>query len=197
MKSLKNYQPQLVTFIFINLILLGFDNYISLELKKIDINTLKLVPIPSILILCTYIFNGILTSDIKYKIVFFRWKNPLPASRLQKVVENDPRINLELIIEKYGPIPNDPKKQNFYWYQKLYKVQQDVEKVRDIHRNFLMTRDMSAICFMILIISAITSLFSIISPIHVLIVLFEFLIIRRVSCNYGNRFVATVVAEAI
>jgi hypothetical protein len=198
METLKNYQLHLFSFIVLNAMVIGVDSYFATEIKKLDAVTIKnLVLIPSISILLSIVFNGILTSNIKYRIVFLKWANPLPASRLQKIIKDDPRFNIEQVIEKYGPIPSDPKQQNIYWYQKLYKNHQDVEKVRDIHRLFLMTRDMTAISFLVLIVSILNVLFFNGTMIQILIVLVEYLLLRQVCCNYGNRFVATVVAESI
>lgn len=198
METIKNYQLSLFSFIVVNAILIGFDSYYATEIKKFDATMVKqLVLIPSISVLISITFNGILTSNMKYRIVFLRWNNPLPASRFKKIVLNDTRFNIEQIIEKYGPIPNEPKQQNIYWYHNLYKSTQESEKVRDIHRLFLMTRDMTTIIFIILIIAILNVIFLKGSLIQIVIVFVEFILLRQVSDNYGKRFVATVIAEAI
>ncbi|WP_064091552.1 hypothetical protein [Rossellomorea aquimaris] len=198
MGNLKNYNATLFSFVILNLLLVGLDSYLALSMEKLNAETLiKLLPVSSIVILSTIILNGFLSSNFKYMLVFMRMNNPLPASRLQETLRNDHRVSIDQVSEKFGPIPNEPKQQNIYWYQKLYKPNQDSEKVRDIHKKFLMTRDMTAICFMILIFSILNTLLLTGTWLHIFIILGEYLIIRLVATNYGKRFVATVVAESI
>jgi hypothetical protein len=198
LETLKNYQIHLFTFIVINLIVIGFDNYFSTELKKFDLNIIKnIIAIPSISVLITYLLNGILPSSLKYKIVFLKWYNPLPASRIVKIIERDERFTIQQVIEKFGPIPSLPKEQNIYWFQKIYKNVQDIEKVRDVHRSFLLTRDLTAICTLILLISILNVIFLSGSLTQIIIVLVELLLLRQVASNFGKRFVATTVAESL
>jgi hypothetical protein len=198
MGNLKNYNTTLFSFVILNLLLVGLDSYLALSMDKLNTEMfVKLLPLTSIVILSTIILNGVLSSNLKYKLVFMRMNNPLPASRLQKTLSNDHRVSIDQVSEKYGPIPNEPKQQNIYWYQKIYKPNQDSEKVRDIHKKFLMTRDMTAICFMIFIFSILNTLILSGTWIHVFIIFGEYLIIRSVAANYGKRFAATAVAESI
>ncbi|WP_106496142.1 hypothetical protein [Lentibacillus sp. Marseille-P4043] len=197
MRNLKNYNLTLLSFVIVNLLLVGLDNYLALSMDKLNQKTfIKLLPLSSIVILSTIILNGALSSNLKYKLVFLKVKNPLPASRLYETLNNDYRVTIDQISEKYGPIPKDPKQQNIYWYQKIYKPNQDSEKVYDIHKKFLMTRDMTAICFMIFMFSIVYTLFSG-TWLHMVVIFIELLVIREVAANYGKRFVCTVVAESI
>lgn len=198
MENLKKYNTPLFTFVILNVLLVGFDSYFALSMDKLNFEKyIKLFSLPSIIILSTMILNGVLSSNLKFKLVFLRMSNPLPASRLLETLSKDDRVSIEQITEKFGPIPTDPKQQNNYWYHKIYKPNQDSEKVRDIHKKFLMARDMTGICFMILIFSIINILILSGTWSHVSIILIEFFIIRLVAANYGKRFVATVVAESI
>ncbi|MCM3381222.1 hypothetical protein CHH77_16760 [Shouchella clausii] len=199
MENLKSYNTTLFSFVILNILLVvGLDSYLALSMDKLNTETLiKFLPLPSIVLLSTIVLNGILSSNLKYKLVFMRMSNPLPASRLQETLRNDHRVSIDQVTKKFGPIPNEPKQQNMYWYQKIYKHAQNSEKVRDIHKKFLMTRDLTAMCFMILIFSILNTLILTGTWIHVFIILGEYLIIRLVAANYGKRFVATVVAESI
>jgi hypothetical protein len=198
MENIKNYNKHLFSFVVLNLFVLGMNQYLELEYKSINITDIKeLLPIPSIAILSTYILNGLLPSNAKYRIVFFRWNDPLPASRFETLIKNDYRFTIDQVIEKYGPIPSSPKQQNIYWYQKIYKPHQDAEKVKEIHRSFLMTRDLTSICLMLIVVSILDLIFFKGSWIHLLIVILEFIFLRQVASNYGKRFVTTVISESI
>ncbi|MFD1735406.1 hypothetical protein ACFSCX_02405 [Bacillus salitolerans] len=198
MENLKNYQPHIFAFIIINLLIIGIDNFLSIDIKNIDKPAIvRIVSMPSIAVLSAYVVNGLLTSEMKFRIVFFKWKNPLPASRLLKVIKKDSRFEIEQVIEKFGEIPIDPIKQNAYWYQKIYKINQDKEKIRDAHRNFLMTRDLTAICLIFFIASIINVILFSGSINQILIIFIEFFLLRYVASNYGHRLVTTSVAEAV
>lgn len=196
--TLKNYQIHLFSFILLNIIIIGFDSFLATETKNFDLNTVKKVLIlPSTTILITYVLNGIFPSKFKNRIIYFRWSDPLPASRFKKIIEDDDRLTVQQVVEKYGPIPSNPKEQNIYWFQKMYKGVQGIEKVREVHRSFLLTRDLTAISILILLVSILNVVFLSGSLVQIIIVFIELLLLRQVSSNYGKRFVATVVAESI
>lgn len=188
-------------FIFITsnlLIVIGLDSYLSFNTEKLNKeDVIDLIPLPSLILLSTIILNGLFTSEFKYKLVFLKTTNPLPGSRLQKVLENDDRFSINQVIEKFGPIPDNPKEQNIYWYQRIFSPNQNSEKVLDTHRNFLLMRDLTAICVVFILYSILNTLVFSGTWIYVIIFLIEYLIIRLVAVNYGNRLVTTTVAESI
>lgn len=199
MEDLKRYNTILFSFLILNVVLVGLlDSYLPLILDNFNTKKLiKFISLTSIILLSTVILNGVLSSDFKHKLVFMKMNNPLPASRLQKTLKNDQRVSIDQVSEKFGPIPDDSKQQNVYWYQKIYKPNQDSKKIQDIHKKFLMTRDMTAICIIILFFSILNTLFLSGTWLHVLVILCEYFIVRLVAANYGKRFVTTVIAESI
>ncbi|MFC7320063.1 hypothetical protein [Halobacillus campisalis] len=198
MTNIKNYNISLISFVFVNLALLGLDSYLSIIYDNMKPELLlKSLPIPSIVTLLTLVLNGIIPSDYKYKLVFWRWSNPLPGSRLKKIINKDHRVSIDQISLKFGDIPDEPKQQNMYWYQKIFKPNQESEKILDVHKKFLLTRDITAISFMIFIISIVNAIIFNGTFIHIVIVLVEYITFSLVSSNYGRRFVATTIAEAV
>lgn len=195
MEDLKRYNTILFSFLILNVVPVGLlDSYLPLILD--NFNTKKLIFLTSIILLSMVILNGVLSSDFKHKLVFMKMNNPLPASRLQKTLKNDQRVSIDQVSEKFGPIPDDSKQQNVYWYQKIYKPNQDSKNTR-YSQKFLMTRDMTAICIIILFFSILNTLFLSGTWLHILVILCEYFIVRLVAANYGKRFVTTVIAESI
>jgi hypothetical protein len=64
------------------------------------------------------IINAFLPSDFKAKIIFTRWKDPLPGCRaFSEYGPKDPRINLQKLKAKYGSLPRKSREQNVLWYK--------------------------------------------------------------------------------
>lgn len=147
----------------------------------------------------TVVLNGILSSNLKASIVFWRLNNPLPGTRVfSGLAQSDPRIDLERIAEQHGSIPVDPVAQNRLWF-KIYKSHEDKVAVLESHKNYLLTRDLSSMAFLFFLffttawIIASTSYSLKIGYIAFLIIQYNLLTI--VARNYGNRFACTVLAE--
>ncbi|MGM7637558.1 hypothetical protein [Bacillus sp. Hm123] len=189
----------LFSFIILNLLFfLEYHDYVSSYIEIFRDKTYsKLFPLHVIIFLSTTLLQGILSSHLKYILVFKRVKNPLPGCRLSKVLKNDARVSLDQVVERFGQIPTDPKEQNAYWYNKIYKSIEQSIKVDNVHQKFLMTRDMTAICVIILIFSIIHWLFFSGTFTYIFLMCIEYFFISLAATNYGNRFVATVVAEAV
>lgn len=135
MEDLKRYNTILFSFLILNVVPVGLlDSYLPLILD--NFNTKKLIFLTSIILLSMVILNGVLSSDFKHKLVFMKMNNPLPASRLQKTLKNDQRVSIDQVSEKFGPIPDDSKQQNVYWYQKIYKPNQDSKNTRYSQKVF-------------------------------------------------------------
>jgi hypothetical protein len=194
-EPLKRYQTLTIVFLIGNLFVMGVDQYFINTNNFNPQQFFKSVPFPAVSVIGSYVLNGLLSSELKYKIVFLRWKNPLPGSRLKQTIRNDSRFTLDRVVEKFGPIPEDPKDQNVFWFQKIYKPIQNEEKVRNTHKSFLLTRDLTGISALLLIASIIyVATFS--SGLWIIFVLvIEFLLLRLAASNYGKRLVCTVIAN--
>jgi len=204
-KSIKSeIFPYLRNFIIINIIIfIAIYIYGKIGIKElqkiIELFTFRdgfiLIAIPII----TIVTNGILTSNIKSSLVFWKIKSPLPGCRIfSNLALHDPRIDFNKIIKKYGNIPHEPSAQNKLWYE-IYKRHQEKTIIRESHKNYLLTRDLSGLAFIFLFI-VILSLFFIelnlrIKLIYSLFLLLQYLIISISARNYGNRFACNVLAE--
>jgi hypothetical protein len=149
--------------------------------------------------LLTVILNGILPNNLKAILVFWKIKDPLPGSRVfTNLALKDPRIDLEKIRQKYGDLPSLPNEQNRLWY-KIYKQHQSKITIVESHKDFLLTRDLASVsaiflvCFSLSVIflsGAIKVKFG-----YIVFLIFQYIILARVSKNYGERFVCNVLAE--
>ena len=155
-----------------------------------------------LLIPLSVILEGLISSDFKHKLVFWKIKNPLPASRaFTEIAPRDSRIDmakLELLME--NGVPLDPDKQNAAWYA-LYKKHSSKELVFDAHKSFLLTRDLASLSFL-LIPSSIAAYMLWRIPlksmaIHPAFLSVVLLMASRASQNYGKRFVGNVLVETL
>ncbi len=156
---------------------------------------LNLIVFPFLII----IINGILPSNIKAGLVFFRFKYVLPGHRVfTKLVHRDPRIDTKKLFNQIGYKPVLPSEQNKLWYS-IYKKIESTPFISESHRVFLLTRDIAAISFLfipigilILILNDLSlniiTKFSLVSSI-------QYVVIALVASNYGKRFALNVLAE--
>lgn len=193
----------LIAFLFLNLLLfLAFSLKYSLSLdlfsqwKEIfDTKYLFLI----ILYILVILVEGVLSSDIKAKIVFLKFKNPLPGSRsFSAIAKNDSRINLEELKTKIDKIPQKPEEQNNLWY-KIYRDYSERPIVYQSHKFFLLTRDLATITLFVITVSFFGYFFLDFTfgkaIIHFLILVSILLLTIMSSQNYGKRFVANVLVE--
>lgn len=198
MKKQVTYQLVLIAFLLFNFLLLGFNEYIR-------ISTLQSNPFifgtslyfTSVALVINFILNGLLPRDFKFMIISCKWKNYYPTFKLETLIKQDMRFDKEQFEKNFGRIPEDVKEKNIYWYQNIYKKVQDVEKVKTVHRDFLLSRDIAVICFFTIIISVINTILFEGALWHIPLLLMEFLILKTVSINYANRFITTAISEAL
>ncbi|MBT3013084.1 MAG: hypothetical protein KME41_15225 [Candidatus Thiodiazotropha sp. (ex Lucina pensylvanica)] len=144
------------------------------------------------------LLNSQIDPQIKAKIAFLRWSNPLPGSRaFSKYGKADPRVDLEVLETKYGALPQDPQSQNKLWY-KLYQANSDENSVVDAHREFLLYRDMASLGLIFLVIFSIAakvflSSFEVYCT-FLLLMLIQLLVLINAARHHGARFVTNVLA---
>ena len=204
-KSLKSqYLFKLWIFIGFNFILF----WMILVSKDINITeltqfekylTAKNSVIASFAPIISIVLNGLLPSNAKVILVFWRIKYPLPGSRVfSDLAKKDLRINLENIREKYGYLPEDHAKQNHLWY-KIYKIHESKITILDSHKNYLLCRDLTGISIIFFTIFTIFTLIFVRTQVcifyYILYLFIQFLILSIAAQNYGNRFVCNVLAE--
>jgi hypothetical protein len=144
------------------------------------------------------VVNGLLSAQAKARLVFWRWRDPLPGSRaFSHYVHLDPRIDVAALKSKVGPFPTKPNEQNALWY-KLYKSVENDPRVLHVHRLFLLTRDYAGIAFMLLIVFGGIGIVEMqtyrTELLYAAALLAQFVASAVAARNYGVRFVNTVLA---
>lgn len=204
-KSIKSeYLPKFSLFVGIHFVIL-FSLYIYDEIHLNNSSNFisAIINQKSFLVLLfpivTLIINGIIPSQMKAILVFWKIKDPLPGSiAFTRLALNDPRINLDVIKNKHSFLPTDPKEQNQLWY-KLYKTHEEKITIKDSQRNYLFTRDLTAFIFLLIPICIVVNIIVGSSFNNILFLLiamsFEYIILVISTRNYGYRFVCNVLAE--
>lgn len=144
------------------------------------------------------VLNSQLSPDTKARIIFARYRNPLPGARaFTELGPADPRVDMAKLEQKLGPLPIEPVEQNRTWYG-LYRSIRDEATVLGIHRDYLFYRDYgSAAVIMLFLLSAGALCFADhwqpIALYAVLLVIQAALAVRAAR-DRGRRFVTTVLA---
>lgn len=149
--------------------------------------------------LTTTVVNGLLTAGTKARLVFLRWHYPLPGCRaFSKLAQSDPRIDLDRLRQAVGgKFPEKPRAQNAAW-RLLLDAAEDEPKVLQSHRDFLLTRDLTGLAAIVLVVfGAIGLAFAPtwkVAIFYVVGLAAQYLVMRQAASNYGSRFVCTVMA---
>jgi hypothetical protein len=144
------------------------------------------------------IANAQLSAEAKARVVFLRWNNPLPGCEaFSRHASRDPRIDLDELGRRHGPLPSDPAQQNRLWY-KLYKSVEAEPSIQQVHREFLFARDYACLALMMIVILGgvgflqIRSLSTALGYFAILVL--QFALTVRAARNHGRRFVTNVLA---
>lgn len=145
------------------------------------------------------IINSQLRPQVKARIVFFRWHNPLPGCEaFTKHAPADPRIDMTILESKFGPLPTDARAQNTLWYR-LYQQVQNTKAVRQINRNWLFARDYGCVVALLTPLLGVAGIFQMAtfsSYVGMLAILGgQFLLASQAARNNAIRLVTTVIAQ--
>ncbi|MGX9983173.1 hypothetical protein [Methylobacterium fujisawaense] len=149
--------------------------------------------------LTTTVVNGLLSSTTKARLVFLRWRHPLPGCRaFSRLAPADPRIELDRLRRALGgKFPATPEAENAAWNRLLAAVKNE-PNVLQSHRDFLLTRDLTGLAAIVLVVfGAIAAVFAPTSRaagLYGLVLAAQYLLVRQAASNYGSRFVCTVMA---
>jgi hypothetical protein len=147
----------------------------------------------------TIVLTGLLGDTGKARLIFWRWRDPLPGCRVfTELMAADPRIDHGILKTKHGTLPSEPHAQNALWYR-LYKKHLAKANVSESHRIYLLMRDMTVV----------SAIFAVLLPVGVFMVsvdrqvviiysaalIAEYMILATSARNYGERFVLNVLAE--
>ncbi|MYK70059.1 MAG: hypothetical protein F4020_11365 [Gammaproteobacteria bacterium] len=164
--------------------------------ELVDIKHLLSLGLP----VATLILDGIVTSDFKAALVYWKWRNPLPGHAAFTVHGRaDSRVDMNALEAEHGPLPTDPVEQNRLWY-KLSKATANRGSVDEAHYAWLLARDLTSLSFALLIVTA--GLAAVLRvggwEWNALITAqgLLYVVLSQVAANKGIRFVTTVLAEA-
>ncbi len=197
-------KPTLYSFIILNIVI----GYIFLFISDPSIDkaneflakiTIKQGVFTLVIPFIVLILTSLLSSNTKYKLIFFRFNNPLPGSRaFSKLMFKDPRIDVVNLEKKYSPFPEKASEQNSLWY-KIYQKHRNNNIVIASHRKFLLLRELATISFLlwlavIIVLFIFKSEFSN-SNDYIIFLLVQFILLNVGARNLGVRFTCNVLTE--
>lgn len=113
--------------------------------------------------MCLFILTDIITNKWKERLVHFRWKNPLPGCRANKLIANDHRIDPNSLPPIVGQLLDEklsPLERNARWYGNIYLPVREQLPISNTHQKYLLYRDAASGSFLLLIFLAIADIVS-------------------------------------
>ncbi len=196
--KIKNY-PILGGYILVNLWLL----YLIFWGARPDVGFFKdlqsLLPAGIAATLIAVAFSELISGETKARLVYRRWKYPLPGYRaFSEHTEKDPRIDRKVLEKRYGKLPNKEEAENKLWF-KLSKLNEARPSVAYAHRFYLLMRDLAWVTLLQIVIAVAAAIYTNANLEHwiksVGILLAEFFIAIRTAASFGVEFVRNVLAE--
>ena len=107
--------------------------------------------IGSIVPLVVFVLDTLWSPTAKARIVYWRWRHPLPGSRAFAIhLYEEHRADPNRLEKNWGPFPENPVDQNRLWYH-IYEFFNAENRVREAHRSWLFSRDLTGLVFLFLI----------------------------------------------
>jgi hypothetical protein len=144
--------------------------------------------------------TGLLSADLKARLVFLRWKRALPGHRAFSVyAKKGPRIDFVRLQRALGnKLPADPEAENAAWYR-FYLEVQNVPAVQQVHRDFLLLRDYTGLATLFLIGFGLAAFIVVatwkVFTFYLGFLVIQLIVVRHSAATYGIRFVCTVLAQ--
>lgn len=154
--------------------------------------------------LAIIVLDGVVPNGLKDFFVFWRRPHPLPGHRAFTVIAKKSPDTIDLkVLRKYAnPLPKVPAKQNKLWMD-IYEKYQDHPSVTQVHRAYLLTREMTSLCVLFaLLFPTVLYLIQVDKPDHVFalkyfaVLFVQFILIATSSRSYGNGLVHVVLVRA-
>jgi hypothetical protein len=144
------------------------------------------------------LFDGIVPTPLKERLVFWRWNDYLPSNRAFTVYgPRDSRVDMAALERRIGKLPTKPADQSRAWY-KLFKLCDTQPEISQAHQSYLFARDYSAISLVFLACAG--SLSVVVLPdVKAVLTYFGFLVVQcLISClsarHHGTRMVTNTLA---
>ena len=102
--------------------------------------------------IAVFLLNGWLSADMKARIVYLRWRDPLPGSRAFSIhLPRESRADPGRLAHRWGPFPTSAIDQNRLWYRIFKSVDTELE-IHEAHRDSLLSRDLAGFGFLFLLL---------------------------------------------
>ena len=145
------------------------------------------------------VLAGVIGDTGKARLVFWRWRNPLPGCRVFSVLlHTDSRIDVDALKAVVGTFPEDAAGQNALWYR-LYKKHGSKNTVLEAHKVYLLTRELTAVSAVFAVMFSIGILVDQVelrtTALYIAALVLQYLLVATAARNYGNRFALNVLTE--
>lgn len=146
----------------------------------------------------TSVVCELLNATTKARLVFWRWRDPLPGARaFSHLMHADPRVDVAALTRKLGALPTTPREQNALWYR-LYLKHQNEPQIVQVHRTFLFDRDYTALAALAFCVCTPLSVWLMkpgaLCAGYIAALILQYLLVRQAAKHQGERFVTSVVA---
>ena len=147
-----------------------------------------------------FVLDGLLSADVKARVVYWRRHHPLPGSRaFSDHVHREPRADPHRLAQKWGAFPNNPTDQNRLWYRIYMSVDGQV-RVHEAHRSWLFARDLTAYSALFVVLLGSATVFTNapwgVVSLYLSGLAIQYLAAMTAARTFGVRFVRTVLAVA-
>jgi hypothetical protein len=145
--------------------------------------------------------TGLVSSQGKARLIFWRWRNSLPGHRaFSRLALRDARIDPSKLRALVRPWPQGPAEENRTWFA-LYKKFAEAPTVLQAHRAFLLARDLATIALIFALFGPVGLLLSNVDArgrfLYALVMFLHYIAFMIVGRNHANRFVCNVLVESI
>lgn len=160
----------------------------------------KRLPAVGLGLVLAAVVNRLLDRDTKARLVFFRWNEVLPSHRaFSFYLKNDGRIDRDRLLKHNGGrLPTAPLEQYKLWYR-WYSLVADTPRVQQVHRDFLLFRDVTSMAALLFVVFAAIALYSCglgkTFGYYIAFLAGQFVLARRAAATAGVEFVTTVLSD--
>lgn len=194
--------PRLIAVWILNsfvFLLIFFGREISINILDPSLYNFRFLIFGPLAVAFTAIINGLIGTETKARIVYFRWDSPSPETRVfSELIQDDKRIDKKgMEMEIRGVSKLSAEEQNALWFENYMSVQNNPLVVSS-ERNYVYYRDYASTLAILLALAICASLYfsekSNLIVIYIILLLIQLILVKPVAARSGNEFVTTVIA---
>lgn len=168
---------------------------------------LVFIGLPPLLVLSAVLILIVDSVSNKWKerMAHFRWADPLPACRVDKLISSDSRIDTARVPLEVKELLDDslsPSDRNKAWYKNIYLKVRDLPAVENTHKDYLLYREAVTGSVILFVLTGVIDLISgLIYGFPLMLIkayIVHFIIIAvyiKSASSRGNRFAVGAVAN--